>query len=86
MKAKALALQRRRAALVAQLDVERDLLAYQSAALVPVAHMIDRVGKGIRYIKKHRYAVLIPVVVLGFLRPRRLLVYAITRIVLRRRQ
>lgn len=74
MTAKGIALERKRAALIAQITVERALLAQQGAALRPAALMIDRVNAGVNFVKSHPVILLLPITILTLRRPRQLLV------------
>lgn len=78
MPAPMIALMHKRAALVAQIAVERAALAQQGAALRPAALMIDKVSAGIRYLKSHPGALLLPVALLALWRPQRLLAFAVS--------
>jgi hypothetical protein len=77
MKAKAVALMRKRAVLVAQIADERASLAQQGAALRPAAQVIDKVSAGIRYLKNHSRTLLLPISILTLWRTRHLLSFAV---------
>lgn len=76
MKEKAVALMRKRDALVAQIAAERTSISQQGAALRPAALMLDKVGAGIRHIKSHPGALILPLAILTLWRPWRLLAFA----------
>ena len=76
MKAKAVALMHKRDALVAQIAAERASISQHGAALRPAALMIDKVSAGIRHIRSHPGALLLPITILTLWRPRRLLAFA----------
>lgn len=76
MKANADVLMRKRSALIAQIRAERYALARQGAALRPAALKVDKVITGIRFIKKHPEALLLPITILALGRPQRLWGYA----------
>jgi len=78
MKAKANALMQTRTALLAQIAVEREVLAHQGAALRPAAQLIDKVGMGFRFIQSHPALLLLPMTIVTLWRPRRLLGLAIS--------
>ena len=76
MKAKAIALMHKRNALVAQIAAERASISQQGAALRPAALMLDKVSVGIRHIRSHPGALLLPLAILSLWRPWRLLAFA----------
>lgn len=78
MEAKAAALAHKRAVLMAQLATERATLALQSAALRPAARKVDKVISGIRYVKSHPEALMLPLVMLALWRPKRLITFALS--------
>lgn len=73
MKEKAVALMQKRDALVAQIAIERASISQQGAALRPAALMLDKVSVGIRHIRSHPGALLLPLAILSLWRPWRLL-------------
>jgi len=77
-KATALALVRQRDDLVAQIAIERAAIAQYGASLRRLSRMIDKVRDGIRYLKSHPEALLLPVVITVVSRPRRLLTLVIS--------
>lgn len=78
MKSRAAALMQRRDALIARITSERDLLAIQGAALRPTAQLIDKFMMGIRFVKSHPAALLLPMTMLALWHPRRLLGFALS--------
>lgn len=76
--AKTLALVKQRDDLVAQIAFERAAIAQNGASLRRLSRMIDKVRDGIRYLKSHPEALLLPVVITVVSRPRRLLTLAIS--------
>lgn len=78
MKAKANALMQKRTALLAQIAVERVVLAHQGAALRPAAQLIDKARMGFRFIQSHPALLLLPLTLVTLWRPRRLLGFAIS--------
>lgn len=76
--AKTLALVSQRNDLVAQISIERAAIARNGASLRQLSRMIDKVRDGIRYLKSHPEALLLPVVITAVSRPWRLLTWAIS--------
>ena len=76
--ATALTLVRQRDDLVAQIAVERAAIAQNGASLRQLSRMIDKVRGGIRYLKRHPEALLLPVVITVVSRPWRLLALAVS--------
>lgn len=77
MSGKASELARKRAALVAQIAVERASLSQQGAALRPAALTVDRIIAGVRYVKRNPVVLLLPLAILSLRRPRHWLALAI---------
>jgi hypothetical protein len=75
---KALALVRQRDDLVAQIAIERAVIAQDGASLRKLSRMIDKVRDGIHYLKRHPETLLLPVVITVVARPWRLLALAIS--------
>ena len=76
--AKTLALARQRNDLVDQIAMERVAIAQNGAALRKLSRMIDKVGGGIQYLKRHPGTLLLPVVITLLARPWRLLTLAVS--------
>ena len=76
--ATALALVRQRDDLVAQIAVERAVIAKNGASLRQLSRMIDKVSGGIHYLKRHPETLLLPVVITVVSRPWRLLTLAVS--------
>ncbi|WP_096360865.1 YqjK family protein [Sulfuricaulis limicola] len=76
--ATALALVRQRDDLVAQIAIERAAIARNSASLRQLSRMIDKVSRGIHYLKRHPETLLLPVVITVLARPWRLLALAVS--------
>ena len=77
---KALLLSQRREVLVNKIRTERAALAYQARALRPAANTVDKVGAGIRYVRRHPEIALLPLTLLTLWRPQRLLAFAMSGI------
>jgi len=73
-----LALVRQRDDLVAQIAIERAVIAQNGASLRRLSLMIDKVRDGIQYLKSHPEALLLPVVIAIVSRPWRLVTLAIS--------
>jgi hypothetical protein len=73
-----LALVRQRDDLVAQIAIERAAIAQNGVSLRKLSRMIDKVGGGIQYLKRHPETLLLPVVITVMARPWRLLALAIS--------
>lgn len=73
-----LALARRRDDLVAQIVIERAVIAQNADSLRRLSRMIDKVRDGIQYLKSHPEALLLPAIIIVVSRPRRLLTLAIS--------
>ena len=72
------ALARQRDDLVAQIAMERAVIARNSASLRRLSRMVDQVRGGIQYLKGHPEALLLPAVITIVTRPWRLLAWAIS--------
>lgn len=72
----ALALMKRREALLAQIALERAALAHHGAAVRRLALLVDKIGNVFRFVKSHPGALLLPVAITILARPRRLLTMA----------
>jgi hypothetical protein len=77
-KAKISALVRRRDDLVARIAIERAVIARDGAALQRLSRIVDKVRDGLRYLKRHPEALLLPAVIAVVARPWRLLTWAIS--------
>lgn len=75
---KTLALVRQRNDLVAQIAMERAVIAQNGASLRKLSRMIDKVSGGIHYLKRHPETLLLPVVITVLARPWRLLALAVS--------
>jgi hypothetical protein len=73
-----LALLRQRDELVAQIACERAAIAKNGASLRRLSQMIDKVGDGIHYLKKHPEALLLPFAITVVSHPWRLLTLVIS--------
>lgn len=73
----ALALIKRREALIAQIAIERAALAHHGTSIQRLALLIDKIGNVFQYVKSHPGALLLPLVITGLARPRRLLAMAV---------
>ena len=76
--ATALALVKQRDDLIAQIAMERAMIAQNSVSLQRLSRMLGRVRGGIRYLKSHPEALLLPVVITVVSRPWRLLTVAVS--------
>ena len=76
--ARTLALVRQRDHLVAQIAIERAAIAQNTASLRRLSRVIDKVHDGIRYLKSHPQALLLPIAIVVISRPRRLLAIVIS--------
>ena len=76
--ATALALVKQRDDLIAQIAMERAMIAQNSVSLQRLSRMLGRVRDGIRYLKSHPEALLLPVVITVVSRPWRLLTVAVS--------
>ncbi|MHB8474443.1 MAG: YqjK family protein [Sulfuricaulis sp.] len=73
-----LALVRQRDDLIAQIAVERAAIVQNGASLRRLSRMIDKARDGIKYLKCHPEALLLPVAVTVVSRPWRLLTLAVS--------
>jgi hypothetical protein len=73
-----LALARQRDDLIAQIAIERAVIAQNSATLRRLSRAIDSVRYGIQYLKSHPETLLLPVVITFVSRPWRLFALAIS--------
>lgn len=72
----ALALMKRREALIAQIAAERTALTQHGAAIRRLALLLDKIGNVFQFFKSHPGALLLPAVITILARPRRLLTMA----------
>ena len=77
-RATTLVLMRQRHDLVAQIGIERAMIAQDSASLQRLSQIIDRVCDVIQHLRKHPEILLLPLAITVVSRPRRLLALAIS--------
>jgi hypothetical protein len=78
--ARRLALVMQRNELVERIAIERVVIARNSASVWRLSLMIDMVRDGIRYVRSHPEALLLPVAIVLVSRPRRLLSFAVSAV------
>jgi len=76
--ARTAALVQQRDDLVERIAIERVIIARNSASLRRLSRVIDKVHDGIRYLKSHPQALLLPIAIVVISRPRRLLAIVIS--------